>query len=206
MMHNLQSVIDIIFPPSPSQLRLRNHTTDTFSQHYTLTTTGDDWALSHYTNQAIKAAITECKYHNNRHATNLLASLLSTWLATQAAIPTLLVPIPLSSTRLRKRGYNQVEQVCRALPDQPHITVLPTLLIRTRDTVPQTTLTRVDRLANMQEAFMVPTKAQSRLQQVQHVIICDDVLTTGATLAAGRAAVIPHLPRAVTLTTIAWAH
>jgi len=109
----------------------------------------------------------------------------------------LLVPVPLGRARLRARGYNQSERLARALGRRWRRPVVD-LLVRTRDTAAQTTLTPEARLANVAgafetrngergtrnrspgacSAFPVPRSAFER-----PLVLVDDVFTTAATLA-----------------------
>jgi ComF family protein len=90
-----------------------------------------------------------------------------------------LVPIPLGAARRKRRGYNQSAVLARALGHRWGLPVLSQLLVRTRDTATQTALTPAARLANVAGAFRV----QNDGCRVQHVVLIDDVFTTGATLA-----------------------
>jgi ComF family protein len=93
----------------------------------------------------------------------------------RAVGPADLVPIPLSSQRLRVRGYNQAEQLARALGRLSGFPVQSARLARVRDTPTQTRLTPELRRANLAAAFTGPECERS-------VILVDDVFTTGATL------------------------
>jgi ComF family protein len=90
-----------------------------------------------------------------------------------------LVPLPLGPARLRRRGYNQSEWLARALAGRWGAPVAPHLLTRMRDTASQTALTPAARLANVAGAFAAPERARWPA-----IVLVDDVLTTGATLAA----------------------
>ena len=95
-----------------------------------------------------------------------------------------LVPVPLGPARRRERGYNQSERLARALGRRWGWPVAD-LLIRTRETMTQTALTPVARLANVAGAFAVrnalPLPAST-------LVLVDDVFTTGATLVAAATA------------------
>ncbi len=108
-----------------------------------------------------------------------------------------LVPIPLGPRRLRHRGYNQSERLARALGRRWHRPVVE-LLVRSRDTAAQTTLTPEARLANVAGAFELRIgncglridggKYESAIRNPKSAIerplvLVDDVFTTGATLA-----------------------
>jgi ComF family protein len=93
-----------------------------------------------------------------------------------------LVPVPLSSARLRERGYNQSELLANALGACWSIPVRSDLVARTRATATQTRLTPGERLRNVSGAFRaVAGRASLR---GQHLILVDDVVTTAATLNA----------------------
>lgn len=86
-----------------------------------------------------------------------------------------LVPIPLSATRFRARGYNQSAELANALVRRRKGQISG-CLVRTRHTRTQTTLTPEERAANLAGAFATVGQVPSR------VVLVDDVFTTGATL------------------------
>ncbi len=93
------------------------------------------------------------------------------------AAPSVLVPVPLGRRRMQSRGYNQAERLARALARIGNHDVRPDLLRRRRETGTQTRLTPEARRANVNGAFEASGPAAGR------VVLVDDVLTTGATLA-----------------------
>ena len=93
-----------------------------------------------------------------------------------------LVPVPLAATKQRERGFNQAERLASTVAARWGIPVV-TGVTRTRVTETQTRLTPGERLANVRRAFAVVPADLPRLAG-QHVILVDDVLTTGATLNA----------------------
>jgi ComF family protein len=94
-----------------------------------------------------------------------------------------LVPVPLAPSRLRERGFNQSELIARALAARWRIPVWTDLLSRARNTETQTRLTPSDRLRNVAGAFDVSSSVSARLRGA-HLVLVDDVVTTGATLNA----------------------
>jgi len=130
-----------------------------------------------------------------RIAADLVAAM--TGLAVPGVAGAWLVPVPLGPARLRQRGYNQSERLARALGRRWRRPVVD-LLVRARDTAPQTALTPEARLANVAGAFALrigdcglridgrnPKSAIRNPQSAidRPLILVDDVFTTGATLA-----------------------
>jgi ComF family protein len=97
-----------------------------------------------------------------------------------------LVPVPLSASRQRERGYNQSMELARTLASLWKIPVREDLLCRTRATVTQTRLTPGERRRNVSGAFRT-TVERSSLRGL-HLLVVDDVVTTAATLNACAAA------------------
>ena len=96
----------------------------------------------------------------------------------------LIVPMPLHPRRLRQRGFNQSLELARGISGGRFGQLEPRAVTRIRDTPPQHTLPRADRLHNLSGAFL----AEPGLVQGRSVLLVDDILTTGATVhAASRA-------------------
>jgi predicted amidophosphoribosyltransferase len=94
------------------------------------------------------------------------------------------VAVPLAGRRAAERGYNQAEVVAAAMADF-HRLRCARLLARVRDTPPQSTLDGPARRANVAGAFAASAQARGAT-----VWLVDDVLTTGATTAAAREALL----------------
>ena len=102
------------------------------------------------------------------------------WVEPSLDAADLLVPMPLSAARLRERGFNQALELCRQLaPAKTDAGVL----LRLRDTVPQSTLSRAERHRNLRHAFAVDPLCTARVQG-RRVVLVDDVMTSGASLHA----------------------
>ena len=92
---------------------------------------------------------------------------------------TRVIPVPLHPEKQRKRGYNQSEQFAIGLARAMNIEMDATSFIRTVDTSTQTRKSRFARWENVKEIFKVTNpEAIAR----QHILLVDDVITTGATL------------------------
>ncbi|MGV8985759.1 MAG: double zinc ribbon domain-containing protein [Cypionkella sp.] len=105
-------------------------------------------------------------------------------------MPNLLVaPIPLHWMRLVKRRYNQAAVLSSHIARMAKLEHCPDLLQRRRNTGSQDGLTRDGRFANMSAALTLHPKRARRIEG-RHVLLVDDVMTSGATLAAGAEACI----------------
>jgi ComF family protein len=93
----------------------------------------------------------------------------------------IIVPVPLHKAKQAKRGYNQSLLIAEGMSEALHIPSSEYILCRVRDTESQTHKTRAERLSNMEEAFKINNK---EIITGKHILLCDDVLTTGATLEA----------------------
>ncbi len=93
----------------------------------------------------------------------------------------LIVPVPLHPEKLRRRGYNQSEAFGRGLAEGLGKPFCNAVLERKKQSVSQTSMSRMERLKNVADAFhLTDEKAVAR----KHVLLVDDVMTTGATLEA----------------------
>lgn len=96
---------------------------------------------------------------------------------------TALVPVPLAASRERERGYNQSALIAAELAARWRIPLWNDALSRERVTRTQTELTPGERLSNVAGAFRVRDSALAKLAGA-HIVLVDDVVTTGATLGA----------------------
>ncbi|MCB9285820.1 MAG: ComF family protein [Lewinellaceae bacterium] len=94
---------------------------------------------------------------------------------------TLILPVPLHPRKQHRRGYNQSALFARGLSEAMGIPWLPDGLKRTEYTATQTKKSRLERFNNVEKAFVIPHP--EKIKQ-QHVLLVDDVATTGATLEA----------------------
>lgn len=109
----------------------------------------------------------------------------------------LVIGLPLARPRLAERGYNQSELLARALaPNKSR----QRPLLRTAHTVPQKSLKREQRMSNLKGAFAVEPLMSQRLRG-SHVLLVDDVMTSGASLQAATLALqqagVAHVSTAV---------
>lgn len=198
MYHSLEYLIDFIFPPSLEARVVRALTNEDCALFYRKSGADGVVALTDFSNYHVRALIHEAKFHASVHAQRLLAGILDTYIKEHSTVQSALwIPIPLSPLRIRTRGYNQVAEILRyTAHDTTPLTVLDHVLVRIRDTVPQTILARNERIVNMRNAF---SGKNPELIFGKDLVILDDVTTTGATLHAAKAALLPHGPASITL-------
>ena len=93
----------------------------------------------------------------------------------------MIIPVPLHKQKLLKRGYNQSLSFAEGLSEKMLISIEIENLIRTTGTESQTKKSRTSRYENMKEVFSVknPEKLTGK-----HILLVDDIVTTGATLEA----------------------
>lgn len=134
-----------------------------------------------YFGGSIPKIIHQLKYHNMFAVSETLGALMvqrwHIWFETMDIV----IPIPLHPKRLKERGYNQSTLLARPLADYLQIPLNERIMQRTQYTQPQATLTAQERQANVQNAFQV---SNSDELIDKHILLVDDVCTTGATLSA----------------------
>jgi ComF family protein len=91
----------------------------------------------------------------------------------------MIIPVPLHPVKQRKRGFNQSETISSGIADATGLTVDTDSLVRVSVTATQTKRSRYDRWTNVEGVFQVldPIKIKGK-----HVLIVDDVITTGSTV------------------------
>lgn len=93
-----------------------------------------------------------------------------------------IVPVPLHPDKQRIRGYNQAEEIAKGIQKKLSISISTDLVYRKKFTESQTRKTKIERWQNMQSVFGLNEKANQF--ENKHLLIIDDVLTTGATIEA----------------------
>ncbi len=146
-----------------------------------------------YKNRIVKKVITDLKFRHKKEAAQILAMLaadsliefLYETMIADDATPIVLVPIPPHEKRKTERGFNQAAFIANTLAQVLPNTHVELILSRIRPTAPQSSIQqKAKRLANMQGAFA----ARPKNPQEELILIIDDIITTGATMEAARAA------------------
>ncbi len=213
-------LIDLLVPPRGSDLVVRSLELEDL--HNLQTTEGLP-----YHDEAVRALVWEIKYYANPAALVLASELLAEEVVALAAeelgVP-LLIPVPMHAARLRERGHNQTEVLCKAILNtlgeaafrgegkawpsglerprrgmQSSPVEYACALSRIVDTPTQQGLERTKRLHNVKNSMVADTSVKDRT-----CIVVDDVTTTGATLHEAKRALKAAGARAVYCVTLAY--
>ncbi len=134
-------------------------------------------------NSALQALLFQLKYKSNKDVGLFIGKQMGALLAASERFASIdaLVPVPLHPQALSKRGFNQAALICEGIGQVWHKPVLTGAIVRTKHTSTQTKQTRAERWDNMENAFTIkdPTSINGK-----HLLIIDDVITTGATIEA----------------------
>jgi ComF family protein len=122
------------------------------------------------------------KFHAHLPLAAVFADLLMTIVPREAvANAAVMLAVPLSAERIAQRGFNQAHEIAKPMARAWRLPLATELCVRVRDTEPQSLLPLAQRRGNMRGAFSL-----MRRDTVvgQHVLLVDDVMTTGETLEA----------------------
>lgn len=154
---------------------------------------------------AVRRALHELKYAGERRLARPLGQAIAARWARAGVGGECLVPVPVHADRARSRGYDQAALLAEAAGEALGMPAI-SLLRRTRATTAQYRLDRADRASNVADAFAVRAAVGSGAQAVvagHWIVLLDDVVTTGATLAACAAALLAAGAMAVSAVTVA---
>jgi ComF family protein len=135
-------------------------------------------AVTHYA-PPVSTLLHLLKYRTDRTVLSTLSHIAVPFDFAPFASCDLIVPVPLHLRRLRERGLNQSLLLAHIFFSRQAEAIHPEILVRTRDTVPQTGLGGKERRKNLRAAFAVIQDADIN---GKGVCLVDDVLTTGATV------------------------
>ena len=197
----MRACADALFPPTETARIVRALPDNALDAYIVPRVTARWLAFLPYAEPAVRALVHEAKFRHNTRALALLAQTLAhAWTPPSGA---LILPVPLSRARMKARGHNQVHSLLTRTCDYwrraPSIDTH--ILHRTKDTPAQTSVQRSRRQRNVYQAFSVADNARIAGTSL---ILFDDVVTTGATLAAAQAALAPHRPASITCVALAY--
>ncbi len=136
----------------------------------------------------LSRVVHDIKYHGRSDLAEQMGVMLGKALSPHLAVQPLtthpidvIVPVPLTKERFRERGYNQSEHIARGISTVLGIPVCTTALERVTFQGSQTQLNAMERRDNVEHAFRL---TDGSAVADKHVLLVDDVMTTGATLKA----------------------
>ena len=111
-----------------------------------------------------------------------------------------IIPVPLHKSKLRRRGYNQSTKFAEGLSESLNVPVVEDFLVRKTETQTQTRKSKLKRWENVSDVFDVTDPPQL---VGKHILITDDVITTGATIEACSVALLNKLDCRISVACIA---
>jgi ComF family protein len=126
--------------------------------------------------------IAMAKFQARTDSANVLGELLAAYLLARLdsgdlVLPDLILPVPLHRRRTAQRGFNQATEIARPLANALQVPLCRDGCRRVRDTSEQTRLDASARVKNTRDAFRA-----SEAMAGKHVVVVDDVITTGSTV------------------------
>lgn len=131
----------------------------------------------------IQNLVHELKYKGNKSIGNYLGNLMGSNMLNSNRFQNIdaVIPLPLFEKKEKMRGYNQAQILCEGISSITGIPLIEKNVIRKIPTETQTKKGRIQRWENVSNTFSVSNSAQL---ENKHILLVDDVLTTGATLEA----------------------
>ena len=132
-----------------------------------------------------KELLHEVKYGGNVALGRWLGNMLGSYMLTSYSGPEVVVPVPVHWRRRWKRGYNQAEIIADGIAEaMGGLPVMPHALRRVRYAVSQTRMSVGSKWENVRDSFASGRAEEVRALEGKHILVVDDVLTTGATAEA----------------------
>jgi ComF family protein len=151
----------------------------------------------------VQHLVTELKYLNNPDIGIYLGKLTAYQMQKSDRFNSVecIIPLPLNNKKLWKRGYNQAALICEGLSSVLNVPVITNAVSRKLFTETQTKKDRVSRWQSMQDVFEI---SNTSLLENKHVLLVDDIITTGATLEACGTAMLQVSNLKLSIATVAW--
>ena len=145
----------------------------------------------------------QLKYRNNKNAGFFLGKQTGIQLLNAERFTNIdaLIPLPLNPKKEQQRGYNQAAVICEGIADIIKKPILQNAVHRIQFTETQTKQDRIHRWQNMENVFSVKNEADL---VGKHILLVDDVVTTGATLEACAAAILTIPDITISIATVAY--
>ncbi len=139
------------------------------------------------------------KYQNKPKMAEYMGQLLSKSLPQNQHFD-YIVPIPLHPRKARQRGYNQSLHLAKGLQSKTGIPILNDMVVRSTSNPSQTQFSKYDRWQNVNRIFIAPYTPTIK---DKHILIIDDVLTTGATIESCAHAILETNTCTISVVTLA---
>ena len=151
----------------------------------------------------VQTLITQLKYHHNKKVGILFGKLMGEAIAVEEKFKAvdIIITIPISASKINSRGFNQSEVIAMGMQYVWHRPLLNDVLIKKSWSNSQTKKNRKARLQQLPDLFYLqkPTSIEGK-----HILLVDDVLTTGATLEAAIASLMTGSPASVSIAVAAY--
>ena len=127
-----------------------------------------------------RGVLLDYKYNGKSWMGSKLGDILYDRISCENIHPDVIIPVPISAGRAKKRGYNQSALMGKRLSEKWGIPMDERLLVRAKDTQLLRSLNPAERRLVLEGVFKVPEKHRKNLLQ-KSVLLIDDIFTTGAT-------------------------
>ncbi|MBU3968634.1 hypothetical protein KJ991_00230 [Patescibacteria group bacterium] len=190
----IDAILNFLFPFSEKRKRIESLTAEKVFQKCQKADISDDknsYSIFSYEDSLIRDMVHFLKYKRNERVAEIFAEILYSELLEKLSEMKIfknfdkpvLIPVPLSKKKMRKRGFNQIEFILeefKKIDTQNFFETDFKSLIKTKDTLSQTAVkNRRRRMENIRNCFGVSDVEKIR---GRNIILIDDVLTTGATM------------------------
>jgi ComF family protein len=151
----------------------------------------------------VQTLITQLKYHHNKKVGILFGKLMGEAIAVEEKFKQidLIIPIPISPSKINSRGYNQSQVIAMGIQQVWNRPIVDDFLIKRSWSNSQTKKNKKARLQQLPDLFFLqkPTNIEGK-----HILLVDDVLTTGATLEAAIKTLMAGSPASVSIAVAAY--
>lgn len=127
----------------------------------------------------VKSKMLQYKFKNKKYLSRMFGEILANRVKRYNIVADVVIPVPISKTRLKERGYNQSEYIAKFFSEISNMQVEKNCLIKVKDNPKQSTLTATKRRTNVLDAYKV-INTEKIFGKI--VILLDDIYTTGATM------------------------